>query len=683
MKRLIALCLLLGLLVCAMTGCPANTPDPTPDPEPTPTPPPEPTPDPDPEPEPEKIPDGYLVFDRDFTYSGMSADLSSTLKDAGVHPARATQAKKIIVGDYESDLADEAKAKVNSRTNNYNDFAILCDGKSLAIYGTTETATKRALEYLAMNYMFAGKLAVPTDLSYIYQPETEALLLGGRSVAEYTVVYSAGNATTQAELKGLASDLAETLSVLCGTRIPVSATAPAGTPYIELTVRSADSGIVDHKVALSYILKCTQSGDAPVVSLMADTRGGLGNGVSDFLTLLETDRNLPLDFNETRRIRFQTVAANRTDMIKYCGTWQATLADDPTAMVSYWNTNYAEISFEGHSITVEFAQSSTFRARIDDGEYAASTTSSGRVTFFAEGSGKHTLRIWHSNRNAHLYIRSFQAEESVTLSRPADRAHYIQFIGDSISDAGNSFSHRVGEELGWDYSVIARSGLALTTGRGYYQPNAPKMCVNIATVVKAAYEAKVEKGETPSDQLTRLYNCLQTTTEGVSYLNIGMEDAFFKLGLPEDNMIGGADEAAYTNEYMTGTALDNQYKSGNTPDIVFIFLGTNDNLNSATGDAAFTATYLRFVEKILATYGEDTQICIMNGLTSANRKVCIRAAAEAIMEAHPDNVKFIDSDVLDSWNVEISSDGTHPTSAGYDTLTTKIARLLATSKYYG
>lgn len=680
MKRLIALCLLLGLLVCAMAGCPANTPDPTPEPEPTPTP--EPQPEPTPGPEPEKIPDGYLVFDRDFTYSGMSADFSSILKDAGVHAALATQAKKIIVGDYESDLADAAKEKANARTNNYNDYAILCDGKSLAIYGVTETATKRALEYLTMNYMFAGKLAVPADFSYVYQPVTESILLGGRAVSDYTVVYSAGNATTQAELKGLAADLAEALSVLCGTRIPVSATAPTDAPYINLTVRSADSGIVDHKIALSYSLKCAMNDEIPVVSLMADTRGGLASGTSDFLTILENDHTLPLDFNELRKIRYQTVAANRTDMIKYCGTWQATLADDPTAMVSYWNTNYAEISFTGHSITVEFAQSSTFKARIDDGAYSAANTSAGRVTFFAEGSGTHTLRIWHSNRNAHLYIRSFQAEESVTLSRPADRKHYIQFIGDSISDAGTSFSHRVGEVLGWDYSVIARSGLALTTGRGYYQPNAPQMCVNIAAVVKTAYEAKVANGETPSEQLTRLYNCLQTK-DGVPYLNIGMEDAFFKLGLPEDNMIGKADEAAYTNEYMTGTSLDNRYTSGNTPDIVFIFLGTNDSLNSANGDADFTDTYLRFVEKILATYGEDTQICILNGLNVTNRRACIRKAAETIMEAHPDNVKFIDADVIDTWNVEISADDTHPTAAGYDTLTDKIAKLLSTSKYYG
>ena len=53
-----------------------------------------------------------------------------------------------------------------------------------------------------------------------------------------------------------------------------------------------------------------------------------------------------------------------------------------------------------------------------------------------------------------------------------------------------------------------------------------------------------------------------------------------------------------------------------------------------------------------------------------------RKTAKILIEKYPDNVHFIDRDVISTWNVEISSDLIHPTTAGYDTLTEKLAAYL-------
>ncbi len=66
-----------------------------------------------------------------------------------------------------------------------------------------------------------------------------------------------------------------------------------------------------------------------------------------------------------------------------------------------------------------------------------------------------------------------------------------------------------------------------------------------------------------------------------------------------------------------------------------------------------------------------------NALTDESyaRFTTIAAAAETLMNEYS-NVTFIDYDTVQSWNVEISDDNTHPTAKGYATLTDKIAEFL-------
>jgi len=172
-----------------------------------------------------------------------------------------------------------------------------------------------------------------------------------------------------------------------------------------------------------------------------------------------------------------------------------------------------------------------------------------------------------------------------------------------------------------------------------------------------------------------------------------MEDAFFKLGIPSYPSNGVSDIKDdpefedLAQNYFT-PKYDFNFATGNTPDIVFIFLGTNDlTLDDPMPMCdAFVESYMQFVSKILDIYGKNTKICIMQGLTGGRgepisldsaRISSILRAAKALMHEYPDNVCYIDHETVASWGTEISEDKTHPSPKGYDTLTHEVAKYLA------
>ncbi|MBQ8350443.1 MAG: hypothetical protein IJY20_00155 [Clostridia bacterium] len=344
--------------------------------------------------------------------------------------------------------------------------------------------------------------------------------------------------------------------------------------------------------------------------------------------------------NKASKIRTQIVAATDTTTYKYCGTWEPS----GTSMISHWNESYVEVDFYGTSVTPVFGKSSPIKYSIDGGSYT-STTANGELTITAATDGKHTLRIKTQGRGSNVYFAGVKTESKLLLSRTAEKEHYIHFIGDSISDDGNSFSRRVGDVLGWDYATTAVAGMALETNYGYWKNNNPAMYAELG-------------------------------------INVGMEDAFFKYGHPTDSWTGET-RAKYLN-YYTDSSLNNTYETGYAPDIVFIFLGTNDELGKDTDATRFTEAYVQFVENILAVYGADTEIWALQALTNSQptineaspRFTCIRAAANALKAKYGDQINFIDYDVIKTWGVQISSDNTHPTLAGYNTLTNEISAIL-------
>lgn len=334
-------------------------------------------------------------------------------------------------------------------------------------------------------------------------------------------------------------------------------------------------------------------------------------------------------------MREQVVAATDTATYKYCGTWEPS----GTGMVSHWNTSYVEVDFYGTSVTPVFFRSSTFTYAVDGGT-ATTATADGAYTITVTGDGKHTLRIKTTGRSNNVYFAGVKTASKLLLARTAEKAHYIHFVGDSISDNGASYPYWAGDNLGWDYAVTAVSGMALERDYGYWRNNNPVMYAAIGT-------------------------------------NVGMQDAFFRYGHPTDSMSGAMRER-YEN-YYTDSSLRNSYQAGYTPDIVFIFLGTNDQLAAQTDADRFAAAYSSYVADILEAYGEDTDIWVMQALTQTNdsaRRYCIEKAAEQLQTSYGEQVHFINGETVDGWNVSISSDGTHPDANGYSTLTNQIIALL-------
>ncbi len=332
--------------------------------------------------------------------------------------------------------------------------------------------------------------------------------------------------------------------------------------------------------------------------------------------------------------------ANNISVYKYCGHWQAD-ESDPHTFVSHWNTAYVEIDFTGDTVCANFTYPSNIRVSVDGGDFVKYDNAVGVMTFKAKGNGKHTLHIRNDgNLLNHVYFAGASVPKGQTLSRTADKPHYIQFIGDSISQDGRSHAHNSANLLGWDYSVCAKGGMSLQSGYGYWGSGNPVML------------SKLGK-------------------------SVGMEDAFFKLGHPVDDMTE-TDKQRYSN-YFNDDTLNFNFHTGNTPDVVFVFLGTNDGLTKESRREDFVAHYTAFIDKILKVYGNKPHIYIMQALSATyeERYISIDTAGKQIAAKHPTKVTFIDRETVDSWGVEIGTDGTHPSEAGYATLSQAVAVYLS------
>ncbi|MBP3376247.1 MAG: SGNH/GDSL hydrolase family protein [Clostridia bacterium] len=263
-----------------------------------------------------------------------------------------------------------------------------------------------------------------------------------------------------------------------------------------------------------------------------------------------------------------------------------------------------------------------------------------------------------------MYFAGVKAGKDTELTRTPDRKYYVQFVGDSISDATNSFSHNSADIIDWDYSTIACEALSLVKDMGYWRYN---------------------NGFNGSDFTEGSMAWHFNNNFGVT--SVGMEDAFFKLGIPNkwdqsDPRFGDVAANYYTEKY------DFNFETGYTPDIVFIFLGTNDLVYTShpSIEEKFVETYKAFVAKIFELYGKDTEIVVMQALSTSNptalydvdssRYKTIRRVAEELTALYPDNVTFLDENTLFSWGVDISPDNTHPSADGYATLSTKVAQWL-------
>lgn len=587
-----------------------------------------------------------VSFKDDFMIAGEYADqFKSELKSNKINTGKTTSSTVIYVGEASAAIVNTAKANL-TQPNSYYDFTVITDGKDLAIYATSDYAIAKAIEYVIENYTQGGYIAVPDNFTYTSLADLPNITIGGNTLENMTVV-------AKDDLQDLASGLAKDLTLLTGYTVAYGNGAEGAT--IELSANSSSSTI-----GSSYTVSYSNS----KLCITAENKITLAYAISGFMKNLKNGLVITEGFSETYTLETQTAAATNTELFKYCGTWQATDTANPTTMVSYWDAAYVEVDFTGNAITLMFSSATTFLYRIDDGEYRTVSNVIGDYTVYATDGGTHTVRVLYNEKSQSMYFAGVKAGADVTLSRTPDRKYYVQFVGDSISDATNSFSHNSADLIDWDYSVIACEALSIVKDMGYWR-----------------YNNGFKDGVLAENSMAWHFK------QNFGVTSVGMEDAYFKLGIPNkwtESDPRFADVAAnyYTEKY------DFDFNTGNTPDIVFIFLGTNDLGLSADENTinTFVSTYKSFVEKLLDIYGDETQIVIMQGLSTSNisdpynvnsaRYTAIRRVATELEEVHPDNITFLDENTLFTWGVDISSDGTHPSTEGYATLSEKVAQWL-------
>ena len=586
-------------------------------------------------------------FNDDFMISGeYASELKSSLKSDKINSGVASSDKVIYVGEADAEIVNTAKANL-TRPNNYYDFTIITDGRDLAIYATSDLAIKDAITYLIVNFTDGGHIVVPNDFAYTHlASDLPELTINGNTLENATVV-------AKDDLQDLASGLAKDLTLYTGYNVPYGTGAEGF--VIELVTTGSSNTIGN-----SYTVSCASS----KLYITAENKVTLAYAISSFVNALENELEITEGYSETFTFEIKTAVATDIELFKYCGTWQATDEANPTTMVSYWDAAYVEVDFTGNAITLMFSSTTTFLYRIDGGDYVTVNNALGDYTVYAVDGGTHTVRVLWNEKAQNMYFAGVKVGADASLSRTPDKKYYIQFVGDSISDATNSFSHKSADLLDWDYSVIACEALSMVKNQGYWKYN-NGFKDGVLTEGSMAWHFKNNFG----------VDC------------VGMEDAYFKLGIPnkwstDDPRFEDVAANYYTEKY------DFNFETGNTPDIVFIFLGTNDISagSSASAIQTFKDTYVAFVGKLIEMYGEDTQIVVMQSLSTSNtanmydtshpRFVAIREVAATLQSLYPNNVTFLGESTHFSWGVEISSDGTHPSADGYATLTEKIAKWL-------
>ena len=505
------------------------------------------------------------------------------------------------------------------------------------------------------------------DVAYIHGDNVSGsttsdtdIFINGKHIMYYHVV--AENALNQ----DIADSIASTLSSIDDYTILSAKSARDYT--ILLIARDNTSQSIANK---NYTVTCNGN----TLTITAETQGALAYAATDFAKRLDdvTGKTYEINSGYSQTYTFTASSIPATDLskFKYVGTWQATDENNPTTMVSYWDSAYVEFDFTGTSTTLLFSSPSKCNISIDGGK-AQSYTVQDEITISATTAGKHTVRVHYGDKSAHMYFAGVRVPEGETVSRTADRPIYIQFVGDSISDAPSSFTHRVGDILGWDYSVIACEALSLQADKGYWRYN----------------NGFTNDGGYAAGSMAQLLN------QNFGTVSIGMEDAFFKLGIPNKSFpaAGSAEFNDIAANYFTDK-YDYNFGTGYTPDIVFIFLGTNDLAGSSTQTDInnFVAKYKEFVANILAVYGSDTKICAMQAISTSDasnmydtnhpRYKAIAQAASELESLYGNNFNFIDAATVQSWGIQFNAaaDATHPTGEGYDTLTTNIAKYLFTT----
>ncbi len=134
---------------------------------------------------------------------------------------------------------------------------------------------------------------------------------------------------------------------------------------------------------------------------------------------------------------------------------------------------YCEIKFTGTSISILAPASGSAYLQIDGGTPVEAAFSGTFPAASNLSAGEHTLRIYARAQQAFPQIGGFVLDENAK-TLPIEKKPVIEFVGDSITEGYvvgnnsymNSYAHKTGQLLGWDYNTIAFGGITMTPGYG-------------------------------------------------------------------------------------------------------------------------------------------------------------------------------------------------------------------------
>lgn len=298
---------------------------------------------------------------------------------------------------------------------------------------------------------------------------------------------------------------------------------------------------------------------------------------------------------------------------KYSGIWQSNALNEA---VSYGTVSWLEFGFIGSEMILDIRIIGNVVFYLD-GEIILPEIIDNKISLNTT-EGEHILKI-KTTPEGHIFFKGISIPKNADIFKTGDKK-YIQFIGDSITYKYPGYSSTTGDMLGVDYSVVAYCGMSLKDGWGWYK-----------------------------------------LPEGLS-IRPGMESMYFKLERPH--------EAVEFTDY--------DFNLLRIPNALVIALGTNDYLNSAEEKAkgnieVFVNSYLEFVKKLRDKY-PSARVYILKPF---NESFCRN---EAVTQAFDEIEKTLgNAELIDSinWNVEICSDGTHPTDLGYSQIAERLSAILS------
>ncbi|MCD7972222.1 MAG: starch-binding protein [Candidatus Azobacteroides sp.] len=310
--------------------------------------------------------------------------------------------------------------------------------------------------------------------------------------------------------------------------------------------------------------------------------------------------------------------------IQFNGRWDKTRTD---YYHGHWAAASMRVDFTGTFVKINLAnqQGIYLVIQIDDEAPRAVYAQNGTNLDLGNlAPGRHTLVVGAGVGGSEILFKGFTLEQGAVTYKSKKKL-LIEFIGDSITEGGGpdgmytyNYSWQVSDRLGCDHTQIASSAIALCSGYSIFEED-----------------------------------------------RVGMDSLYFGL-------------KNYRYSYMPdldGTFVPWDFTTY-TPDIVFIFLGTNDSdgvawIYNAT-DEVFSERLDKFLKRIRGHY-PDTHITIMNPFTKVFKNV-IRSKVQELKEAGDKKVHFINST---GWlEAGDFSDGIHPNNQGTAKMVTNLYDIL-------